>query len=825
MNAFLSNPTRALRELDRADCATRHGLGRFFRLSWPQIEPGSEYVHGWHLDALADHLAAVTEGEITRLLINVPPGTMKALEVSTPVLTLDGWKAHGDLRAGDFVYAPNGRPIRVLGVTPHVVEDAFEVAFDDGATVVAGGAHLWEIEREHVDAQSHWRRDRRRAVVPTTDLLSADGVRGSYARPDRIAICDPIWAPRQFLLVDPYLLGVWLGDGGTDSGTIFAAEQDVAHFGQLGDVRLARQGAADAQPFYRIRVPGLQTKLRVLGLLGAKRVPDCYLRGSYDQRLALLQGLMDTDGHAAGSCIFTSANEQLARAVQFLANSIGAKAYLRSRFTKLDGRLYGPHYAITFRPPPGVEVFRLARKQAKVTPAKSDRLCRRYVQRVDPLGPRVVNCISVEGGLYLAGRDLIATHNSLAVGVFWPAWEWGPRGLPHYRYVGASHSEDLSIRDNMRMRRVVESDWFQDRWRVRLARDQNEKRKFENASTGFRAAVSATAMTGHRGNRVIYDDPHSVEGAISDKKRPTVLRIFAETVTTRLNDPERSAIIVVMQRLHEMDLSGHILASDLGYEHLCLPMEFEPGRRCRTSIGFEDPRTEAGELLFEQRFPRAVVERDKRAMGAIATAGQFQQRPTPRGGGMFPIDEFRIVEAPPAPDRIKATVRYWDKAGTDAQKSGATAQTAGVLMHYLHDGSFVVGDVQFGQWAALERERRIKQTAEIDGRRIKVYVEQEPGSGGKESAEATIRNLAGFSVYADRPTGDKAVRAEPYAAQVQGGNVSIVRAPWNLPFLHEHEAFPVGATKDMVDAAAAALNILTGAKNGSATTAPVQGLY
>ncbi len=229
---------------------------------------------------------------------------------------------------------------------------------------------------------------------------------------------------------------------------------------------------------------------------------------------------------------------------------------------------------------------------------------------------------------------------SLMVGVLWPAWEWGPRALPQHRFVGAAHAQDLAVRDNMRMRRLVKSEWYQALWPLALAADQDAKLKFENAATGYRAAVAATAMTGHRGDRVLYDDPHSVEGALSDIQRTAVLRVFSETVTTRLNSPERSAIVVVMQRLHEQDLSGHILERELGYEHLCLPMEFEADRRCRTGIGFADPRQADGELLFPERFPAEVVARDKLAMGALAAAGQFQQRPTPRGGGMFPTEQL-----------------------------------------------------------------------------------------------------------------------------------------------------------------------------------------
>ena len=376
------------------------------------------------------------------------------------------------------------------------------------------------------------------------------------------------------------------------------------------------------------------------------------------------------------------------------------------------------------------------------------------------------------------------------------------------------------MRDNLRTRRLVKSEWYQRLWPLGLAADQDAKLKFENAATGFRAAVAATAMTGHRGDRVLYDDPHSVEGALSDLQRKTVLRVFSETVTTRLNSPENSAIVVVTQRLHEQDLAGHILERELGYVHLCLPMEFEADRRCTTSIGFRDPREKDGELLFPARFPADVVARDKRAMGELGTAGQFQQRPTPRGGGLFPTDRFVVVDHPPEPSTIAHSIRSWDKAGT---KDGG-AFTAGVLLHKLKDGRFCVAHCLRGQWSALEREREIKQVAEQDGKRIPIVIEQEPGSGGKESAETTIRNLAGWRVTADRPTGDKVVRAEPYAAQVQGGNVLLVKGAWNRDFIDEHVSFPVGRAKDQVDATSAAFNLLTLRRTGLPVLMPIDGL-
>lgn len=394
------------------------------------------------------------------------------------------------------------------------------------------------------------------------------------------------------------------------------------------------------------------------------------------------------------------------------------------------------------------------------------------------------------------------TMKSTLTSVFWPAWEWGPKGLAHHRIIGASHEEGLATRDNVKTRRLIESEWFQTRWPLGMTIDQNQKTYFENAKNGFRQSCPVKSMTGKRGHRVIWDDPHSVEAALSTPLRETALRVFQETLPSRLVSPKKSAIVVVMQRLHENDVSGYILENDLGYEHLCLPMEFEPERKCITSIGFEDPRKEEGELLFPERFPPEVVERDKKVMGSMAVAGQFQQRPAPRKGAFFEWENLEIVDALPA--KVVGRVRYWDKAGTD----GGGAWTAGVKMCKGADGLYYVEDVQRAQVSAAKREKMIKQTAELDGVAVKVWIEQEPGSGGKESAESTVKNLSGFIIKSERASGDKAVRAEPYAVQVEAGNVKILRGAWNQSFIDEHKTFPVGKYKDQIDASSGAFNKL-----------------
>lgn len=395
------------------------------------------------------------------------------------------------------------------------------------------------------------------------------------------------------------------------------------------------------------------------------------------------------------------------------------------------------------------------------------------------------------------------TMKSLLSGVFWPAWEWGPIGRPATRIIGSSYSEDYAKRDNRRMRDLVQSEWYQALWPTELVRAG--EMAFSNAATGFRQGIPFSRLTGGRGDRVIIDDPHSVDGAESEAERTATVRTFRESVPTRLNDPARSAIVVIMQRLHEQDVSGTILSLKLSYEHLMLPMEFEPERRCSTSIGFTDPRTHEGDLLFPERFPRVVVERDKVPMGSYAVAGQFQQRPAPRSGGMFQRGDFEIVDALPAkPGR---RVRAWDFAASKPKPGKQPDWTVGLLMTRI-DGVFYVIDLRRDRWSPAEVEKNLKNTASQDGVAVTIRMPQDPGAAGKADAETKVRLLAGYAAIVKPVTGDKATRAKPASAQAEAGNVKLVRAPWNDVFLNEICSFPNAQFDDQVDALADALNEL-----------------
>ena len=294
---------------------------------------------------------------------------------------------------------------------------------------------------------------------------------------------------------------------------------------------------------------------------------------------------------------------------------------------------------------------------------------------------------------------------SLLVNVFWPAWEWGPRNMPHLRYVCAAHKvENLSARDSRRMRELITSEWYQNFWgdRVQLASDQNQKLNFVNTAQGFRIATAITSLTGIRGDRVIIDDPHSADSAQSEAMRQTEVQTFLEAIPTRLNSPKKSAIVVIMQRLHEDDISGVILDKNLGYDHIMLPMLYDPIRALPTMLGAVDPRNEPNELLFPDRFPLEVVQRDRKVMGEFAFAGQMQQEPAPRGGGIIERDHWQVWDDPAFPP-FEYILASLDTAYTEKEENDFSAMS--IWGVFTHDPTAQTSRIQGADGRMMQVER------------------------------------------------------------------------------------------------------------------------
>jgi len=396
-----------------------------------------------------------------------------------------------------------------------------------------------------------------------------------------------------------------------------------------------------------------------------------------------------------------------------------------------------------------------------------------------------------------------ATSKSIIVSCMWPAWEWAKR--PGLRYLTASYGQHLTIRDNLRVRDICRSDSYQTHYPLRFVGDQNVKELFKTTQRGWRFATSVGgAGTGEHPDRVLIDDPLTAQQAMSAVERETCTQWLRRTISSR-GVARGAAVVVIMQRLHEEDLSGYILEHG-GYEHVMFPMRFEPDR-----ADPRDHRVEAGALLWPTIFTEAIVAQLELDLDPIGTAGQLQQRPSPEGGSLFKRTWFEIVDVAPSGGIV---CRGWDTAATAAPKGGGAKKgdwTVGVKIRKVGT-TYYIEDVRRGQWSPADVDKEILMAAHLDGKKCRQREEQEPGAAGKAVIAARAKLLAGYDYGPASTTGDKIVRARPFRAQCEAENVKIVRGPWNQQYLDELEAFPNGAHDDDVDGSSASFNdIMSGA--------------
>lgn len=390
-----------------------------------------------------------------------------------------------------------------------------------------------------------------------------------------------------------------------------------------------------------------------------------------------------------------------------------------------------------------------------------------------------------------------------------PAWALGKH--PDLQFIGASYSADLANRMSRDVQRIIEGDNYADVFPdVKLPQkgDTNNTRTqdlFEivGHKGAYRAAGVGGGITGMGADIGVIDDPvKDAKEANSKTYRDSVWEWYTTTFYTRLSP--KSGILLCMTRWHEDDLAGRLLkAAEDGdgdqWQVIDYPAIAEKDEKHRKE----------GEALHPERFPLSRLVKIMRAIGSRAWNALYQGRPTSKTGGVFLTDRFITVDAIPAGVIIKR-VRAWDFAAT---KDGGD-YTTGVLMGEGNDGRYYILDVVRGQYSSLEVESVLKATASRDGYDVEIHLPQDPGAAGKAQAQRQVSLLSGYIAKSERMTGDKVTRAAAFAAQVEAGNVVLLRGSWNDEFINELGDFPLGKHDDQVDAAADAFNDLA---RGAAT--------
>ena len=426
--------------------------------------------------------------------------------------------------------------------------------------------------------------------------------------------------------------------------------------------------------------------------------------------------------------------------------------------------------------------------------------------------------------------------------VAFPAFTWAqPRKSdtsgPGVQFLHASYAQSLSLRDSTKCRRLIESPWYQGLWgdRFALMGDQNTKTRFDNDKGGSRLSTSVgSSLTGEGGNIIVVDDPNAAQEAFSEATIASTIEWWDGALSTRLNNAKTGAFVVIQQRLSEEDLTGHILSKDVGeWTHLCLPMRFEPERSFHTSIGWEDPRKEAGELLWPERFGEREVGILERQMGPWTAAGQLQQRPEPKGGGVIKREWWRLWERDIFPDfdyviasldtayttkteNDFSALTIWGVFSGGDQKAMATrvigrdAETASVIMRSYSEEHPKIMLV----WAWQERLELHDLVLKVQQSMKKYKVDKlliENKAAGISVAQE-IRRMYGHEDFAvqlvDPKSQDKLSRLYSVQHLFAEGLIYAPDRAWADQVITQTSTFPKGKHDDLVDTVSMALRHL-----------------
>lgn len=420
---------------------------------------------------------------------------------------------------------------------------------------------------------------------------------------------------------------------------------------------------------------------------------------------------------------------------------------------------------------------------------------------------------------------------SNTVSVAFPAWTWAQPAIsptcgPGVPFLYASYADKLSLRDSVKCRRLIESPWYQARWgnRYQLTSDQNTKSRFTNDKGGDRLITSIGAgVTGEGGNIICIDDPNAANDVESEATTETTISWWTTAMPTRLNDPMFGAFIIIQQRLGEDDLTGHILEHEAdGWTHLCLPGRYEPERSFHTSIGWKDPRTEPDELLWPERFSEEYLKRLEKSMGPFTFAGQIQQRPEPKGGGIIKREWWKVWEPDSYPpmDFILATL---DGAYTEDRMNDPSGMIVwGIFSGDVQspttrivgpDGHVIRPDSTYSEFAPrvmcmyawdtrLELHELVEKTANTCIKmKVDLLLIENKASGisvAQEVRRLYSRERFGVELF-DPKSQDKAARLYSVQHLFAEGIINGPDRPWMERVINQVAQFPKGKNDEYVD--------------------------
>lgn len=834
--------------------AAERSLYEFYQQAWPQMDP-AEFSGNWHLQGIAEHLEAVNRGEIKRLVVNVPPRSSKPVCQDERVWV----RGKGDIPlrevvVGDEVWTHRQRWRKVLAVHEQGALPVKRLITEQGRTILAEGTHPFLTPEG-------WRE---------VGMLAPEDVVGisSGADPEAGGVS----------LEEARLLGYLIGDGrcaGTPNITC-GDETEAA------DIRKCIEAVGftyrdtcysytrSKVPLRRISVKAKELpagERRTKGYRGPVRqwmearqldskdsytkfVPECIFRADNEVVANFLGAYWACDGHIAAkgakksgsartdfSLGCASVSNQLLLDIQLLLTRFGISSNVRRHEANLKTRRQGDTYVSYTLDIRGMDnAWRFLHsipvhhtkfeKLRYLTPRRSDfdrPIYGEVVRSVQDAGTAECRCLTVEEDSSFTVNGFIV-HNTKLISYAWPSWTWlqdkAPLAGPQVGFIFASYALNLSLEHAVGQRRLVKSPWYQERWgeRFHILEDQDKQIKFENDVGGHRTTTSVDGTLTGRGAEIIcIDDPHNVVDAESKTTREGVIKWFREALPSRLNNQKEGAIVVVMQRVHEEDVSGAAL--EMGYEHLMIPMEFDEGRKCVTSIGWEDPRETDGELMWPDKFPRPVVDRLKTALDSYAYAGQYQQAPTPRGGGIIKREWWNEWENPDPNrknhfPRFSYVVASLDPAYTEKQENDYSAFSLWGVFHEseMHRGynTPVLKPKVMLIWAWRDRLPLHELVQKVHNDCVKyradtLLVEAKASGISVQQEMRRMFSTGDYGIQMINPRGDKVARVQAISHFFYDGMVYAPPKRWAQAVVDQVSVFPKGAHDDDVDAMSQAL--------------------
>jgi predicted phage terminase large subunit-like protein len=702
----------------------------------------------------------------------------------------------GDIRIKDQVCNPDGGVSRVLLVHERGVRDIYRFTFDDGATCEAGLDHLWKVRNPRA------RRFRKKSITDNLEKWQIATTRQLIDRIKRKDVVIPLTVPPEFTVtarykdgrwpVPAYALGVFLGDGhiGAENLTLASADPEIpAAIERLGFTPTSFARQRDGQCFVYRYDNGLKFSFEKLGLGGhrawEKFIPEQYKIAPLEMRWALARGLFDTDGYAdsRGHCSFTTSSEQLGLDVQWLVRSLGFKANVTTKtpsFTykgeKRKGRLA---YTVWAKGSNQEELFSLNRKRARAAlpfnGGYSERS--RKIVSIEPCGQAEARCITVDhpNGLYITD-DFVVTHNSYVL------------LLSALQYVDMPGYSALLLRRTMPELMAPSS-------LVPLSHDLlsggdavwHAQRMYWSFPSGAKLSFG-------------YCDREDDKGRYKSAAYQFIgfdeLTDFSESVYTFLFSRLRKAT-----KISDIPLRVRSASNPGGFGHNWVKQRFIVEGKKFGRV-FVPARLDDNPFLDRTSYLRSLANLDAYTRSQLLD-GNWDAKPP---GGKFHRAWFasRIVTAGPAGMN---KVRFWDLASTSPERGKDPDYTVGALMGE-YDGRYYLMDLRRERNTPKNIQDLVSVTADLDDRDVMIRMEQEPGSGGVNTIDTYTRLLAKYDFKGLKSTGSKEMRANPFSAQCEAGNVYLVKGDWMNDFFDEAELFPHGAHDDIVDACSGAYLVL-----------------